>query len=62
MNGSNDYSIPIGTEGMDLAFGGDVRNLVFANGAFTLGTPGDDLQHPFDRIAMALIGLLQGVT
>ena len=37
-NGSNDYRIPIGTKGMDLAFGDDVRNLVFTNGAFMLGS------------------------
>lgn len=37
-NGSNDYRIPIGTKGMDLAFGDDVRTLVFANGTFMLGT------------------------
>ena len=37
-NGSNDYRIPIGTKGMDLAFGDDVRSMVYANGAFMLGS------------------------
>lgn len=36
--GADEYRIPIGTKGMDIAFGDDVRTLVFANGAFMLGT------------------------
>ena len=36
--GADEYRIPIGTKGMDIAFGDDVRTLIFANGAFMLGT------------------------